>query len=47
MGRATSQAAERAVSPLRLDDTTVSAIAPRLGVHWHTRRLLPPHRRVR
>lgn len=43
----TSQAAERAVSPLRLDDTTVSAIAPRLGVHWHTRRLLPPYRRVR
>ncbi|WP_329157692.1 hypothetical protein OHB49_03075 [Streptomyces sp. NBC_01717] len=39
----TSQAAKRAVSPLRLDDITLSAIARRLGVHRHTRWLLPPN----
>jgi transposase len=32
----TSRAVEWAVSLLRLDDTTVSAIARRLGVNWHT-----------
>lgn len=32
----TSRVAEWAVSLLRLDETTVSAIARRLGVNWHT-----------
>lgn len=32
----TSRAVKWAVSLLRLDDTTVSAIARRLGVNWHT-----------
>ena len=32
----TSRAVEWTVSLLRLDDTTVSAIARRLGVNWHT-----------